>query len=165
VPTENVVIRNCKMSDGHGGVVIGSEMTGGAWNIFAENCTMNSPNLDRALRIKTNSVRGGTAENVYLRNITVGQVAEAVLRINFLYGEGDVGDFTPTVKNIFMERVTSGKSRYALFIQGYDRSPITAVHLSDCTFENVEKPNQLVGVKGLVLDNVMINGEQAESVK
>jgi polygalacturonase len=165
VPTENVVIRNCKMSDGHGGVVIGSEMTGGAWNIFAENCTMNSPNLDRALRIKTNSVRGGTAENVYLRNITVGQVAEAVLRINFLHGEGDVGDFTPTVKNIFMERVTSGKSRYALFIQGYDRSPITAVHLSDCTFENVEKPNQLVGVKGLVLDNVMINGEQAESVK
>lgn len=165
VPTENVVIRDCKMSDGHGGVVIGSEMTGGARNIFAENCTMDSPNLDRALRIKTNSVRGGTVEDVYLRDITVGQVAEAILKINFLYGEGDAGDFTPTVKNIFMERVSSNKSKYALFIQGYDRSPITGIHLTDCTFKNVAKPNLLVGVKGLILHNVMINGQLAHSTK
>lgn len=159
VPTEDVVIRNCKMSDGHGGVVIGSEMTGGARNIFAEDCTMDSPNLDRALRIKTNSVRGGTVENVYLRNVTVGQVAEAVLKINFFYGEGDVDDYTPIVKNIYLDRVTSSKSKYALSIRGYDRSPITGVRLTDCAFDNVEKPNLLVGVEGLVLDNVTINGE------
>jgi len=165
VPTENVVIRNCEMSDGHGGVVIGSEMTGGARNIFAENCTMDSPNLDRALRIKTNSVRGGTVENVYLRDITVGQVAEAVVKINFLYGEGDVGDYTPTVRNIFLERVTSRKSKYALSISGYDRSPITNVHLANCTFENVDKPNRLVGVEGLVWDNVTINGKPVRSTK
>jgi polygalacturonase len=58
IPTENLVIRNCTMKDGHGGVVIGSEITGGARNIFAEDCYMDSPNLDRALRIKTNSMRG-----------------------------------------------------------------------------------------------------------
>lgn len=165
VPTENVVIRNCKMSDGHGGVVIGSEMTGGARSVFAEHCTMDSPNLDRALRIKTNSVRGGTVENVFLRDIAVGQVAEAIVKINFHYGEGDAGDYTPTVRHVFLERVTSRKSRYALAIQGYDRSPITDVHLRNCTFENVERPNLLVGVKGLVLDNVMINGQLAQSMK
>ncbi len=158
-PSENIVIRNCQMKDGHGGVVIGSEMTGGARNIFAENCTMDSPNLDRALRIKTNSVRGGTVENVYMRNVKIGQVAEAVLKINFNYGEGDTGKFTPTVRNINMENVTSGKSKYGLSISGYERSPITGIHLNNCTFDNVEKSNVLIGVENLTLKNVKINGE------
>ena len=157
VPSENIVIRNCQMKDGHGGVVIGSEMTGGARNIFAENCTMDSPNLDRALRIKTNSVRGGTVENVYMRNIKIGQVAEAVLKINFNYGEGDTGKFTPTVRNINMENVTSGKSKYGLSISGYERSPITGIQLKNCIFDNVQKSNILVGVKDLAMENVMIN--------
>ncbi len=159
VPSENIIVRDCEMKDGHGGVVIGSEMTGGARNVFAENCIMDSPNLDRALRIKTNSVRGGFVENVYMRNVTVGQVAEAVLKINFFYGEGDTGEFTPTVCNINMENVTSEKSRYALLINGYERSPITDVTLKNCTFNNVERENKLVGIKNLVLDNVKINGE------
>ena len=162
VPSENIVIQDCQMKEGHGGVVIGSEMSGGARNIFAENCTMDSPNLDRALRIKTNSVRGGFVENVYARNITIGQVREAVLKVNFYYGEGDVGDFMPTVRNINLENVTSKKSKYALFIKGYDRSPITDIHLKDCTFDNVIKSNMLVGVKDLVLENVKINGEVVE---
>ena len=150
------------MKDGHGGVVIGSEMTGGARNIFAENCTMDSPNLDRALRIKTNSVRGGTVENIYMRNVKIGQVAEAVLKINFNYGEGDTGKFTPTVRNINMENVTSGKSKYALSISGYERSPITDINLKNCTFDNVEKSNILIGVENLALKNVKINGEPAK---
>ena len=84
VPIENVIVRNCTMKDGHGGVVIGSEISGGARNIFAERCRMDSPRLDRALRIKTNSVRGGTVEGVYMRDVTVGEVAEAVLTIDYL---------------------------------------------------------------------------------
>jgi polygalacturonase len=160
-PSENIIIRNCQMKDGHGGVVIGSETSGGTRNVFAENCTMDSPNLDRALRIKTNSVRGGTIENIYLRNIKIGQVAEAVLKVNFQYGEGDAGDFTPIVRNINMENVTSGKSRYAFSISGYERSPITGIHLKNCVFNNVEKNNVLVGVKNLDLMNVEINGKPA----
>jgi polygalacturonase len=159
MPSENIVIRNCLMKDGHGGVVIGSEMTGGARNIFAENCNMDSPNLERALRIKTNSVRGGTVENVYLRNIIIGQVAEAVVKINFHYGEGDTGDYPPTVRNINLENTISKKSKYALSISGYDRSPITGIRLKNCIFDNVDKPNVLVGVGKLTLQNVKINGE------
>jgi polygalacturonase len=164
VPSENIIIRNCQMKDGHGGVVMGSEMTGGARNVFAENCTMDSPNLDRALRIKTNSVRGGVVENIYMRNVTIGQVAEAVLKINFFYGEGDTGNFPPAVRNINMENVTSKKSRYALFIRAYDRSPATDIHLKDCTFDNVERENILEGVKNLTLENVKINGEVLNEV-
>jgi len=159
VPSENIVIRNCRMRDGHGGVVLGSETSGSVRNVFAENCAMDSPNLDHALRIKTNSVRGGTVENVYLRNITIGQVAQAVLKIDFLYGEGDAGDFVPTVRNINMESVISKKSRYALFITAYERSPATGIHLTNCTFDNVEKPNVLAGVENLTLSDVKINGQ------
>ncbi|MHC4545184.1 MAG: glycosyl hydrolase family 28 protein, partial [Planctomycetota bacterium] len=87
IPSENIVVRRCKMKDGHGGVVMGSEMSGGVRNVFVEDCTMDSPNLDRALRIKTNSVRGGFVENIYMRNVSIGQVGDAVLKINFYYGE------------------------------------------------------------------------------
>jgi polygalacturonase len=76
VPSEDIVIRRCSFADGHGGVTIGSEMTGGVRNVFAEDLQMNSPNLNNVLRLKTNSARGGFIEDVYLRNTAVGQVAQ-----------------------------------------------------------------------------------------
>src|SRR5262249_16228061 len=81
VPTENVLIRTWTMLDGHGGVVLGSEITGGIRNVLAEHCEMDSPHLQRALRIKSNSLRGGFVENVLFRNIHVGQVANEVFLI------------------------------------------------------------------------------------
>jgi polygalacturonase len=159
VPVENVVIRNCSMKDGHGGVVIGSEISGGARNVFAEACRMDSPQLDRALRIKTNSVRGGTIEGIYLRDVTIGQVAEAVVTINFFYEEGDAGTFPPVVRDVHLQNVTSRKSEYALLLRGYERAPITNVRLSDCRFDGVAKPDVLEHVKGLEFDNVTVNGQ------
>ncbi len=161
VPSENIIVRSCQMKAGHGGVVIGSEMSGGVRNIFAENCIMDDPNLDRGLRIKTNSLRGGFIENVYVRNITIGQVKEAVLHIYFFYGEGDKGGFVPIVRNINMENVTCRKSKYAFFIKGYERSPITDVRLKNCTFDNIASADVISNVKNMVLENVKIN----ESVK
>jgi polygalacturonase len=162
-PSENIVIQNCQMKEGHGGVVIGSEMTGGARNVFAENCVMDSPNLDRAIRIKTNSTRGGFVENVYVRNITIGEVREAVLKINFYYEEGDTGDFTPMVRNINLENIASQKSKYALYLKGYERSPITDVRLKNCVLNNTEEPDVIGNVKNLVMENVLINGKPVEN--
>ncbi len=159
VPIENVVIRDCQMKDGHGGVVIGSEISGGARHIFAERCRMDSPQLDRALRIKTNSVRGGVVEHVYMRDVTVGEVAEAVVTVNFFYEEGDAGVFPPVVRDIEVRRVTSRKSQYALLLRGYAHDPVTDVRLVDCTFDGVAKPDVLEAVKDLVLTNVRINGQ------
>jgi polygalacturonase len=158
-PIENVIVRNCVMKDGHGGVVIGSEVSGGARNIFAEKCRMDSPNLDRALRIKTNSVRGGFVEHVYMRECTVGQVAEAVVTVNLFYEEGDTGKFPPTVREIDVRNVTSGKSQYALLLRGYPYSPVRDIRVVDCTFDNVEKDDVVEGVSGLSLTNVRINGK------
>jgi polygalacturonase len=158
-PVENVVIRDCSMRDGHGGVVIGSEISGGARNVFAERCRMDSPRLDRALRMKTNSVRGGIIEGVYMRDVTVGQVAEAVVTIDFFYEEGDTGKYPPTVRDIDVRNVTSQKSQYALLLRGYAHAPITGVRISDCRFDGVEKADVLEAVKDLELANVTINGK------
>jgi polygalacturonase len=158
VPVENVVIRDCTMKDGHGGVTIGSEISGGARNIFAERCRMDSPQLDRALRLKTNSVRGGTIEKVFMRDVTVGQVKEAIVAVDFNYEEGDAGKFPPVVRDIEVRNVTSSKSTYGLLLRGYAHTPITNLRLVNCKFDNVERPDVLEHVKDVAFTNVSING-------
>jgi len=157
VPSENIVIQNCMMKEGHGGVVIGSEISGGVKNVFAENCSMNSPNLDRAIRIKTNAVRGGVIENLYVRNITVGEVKEAVIKINFHYEEGDKGTFLPVVRNLNISNITSEKSEYAFWIKAFENSPVNSIKVENCNFKNVEKENVIEYVESMKMDSVIIN--------
>ncbi len=158
IPAENIVVRDCEMKDGHGGVVIGSEVSGGARNIFAERCRMNSPQLDRALRIKSNSVRGGTIEHVYMRDVTVGQVAESIVTVDFFYEEGDAGKFPPVVRDVEVRNVTGKKSQYVLLLRGYGHDPVSDVRVVDCTFADVAKPDVLESVKDVVFSNVKVNG-------
>jgi len=159
VPCENVVVRNCRMKDGHGGVSIGSEVSGGIRNVFMENNRMDSPHLDRALRIKTNSFRGGALENFYFRNNTVGEVARAVIDIDFYYEEGPGGPFTPSVRNVMVENVTSQRSRYALYLRGYADAKISGVRISHCVFKNVAEPDVVENVAGLELADDLRNGQ------
>ena len=166
-PIQNVVVRDCTMRDGHGGVVIGSEMSGGARQVFAERCQMDSPNLERVLRIKTNSIRGGVVEGVYMRDVTAGQVADAIVRINFLYEEGDAGDF-PQIKIVIVLKFLFFIIRiiflmilcriYALYLIGYPHAPIRDVHLADCRFAGVEQGSVIEHVEGLTFDDVTVNG-------
>jgi polygalacturonase len=157
-PIENVIVRDCTMKDGHGGMTIGSEISGGARNIFAERCKMDSPNLNIALRIKTNSVRGGVIERVFMRDVTIGQVSQAVVTVDFLYEEGNTGKYPPVVRDVEVRNVTSQKSRYALSLRGYANTPVTNVRLKDCKFDNVAEADVLENVKDLRLENVAVNG-------
>jgi polygalacturonase len=156
MPTENVIVRNCRMKDGHGGVTLGSEISGGVRNVFAERCVMDSPNLDRALRFKNNAMRGGLLENVYMRDVEVGQVADAVLSIDFHYEEGANGPFKPLVRNVHMQNVTSKKSKYALYLRGLPNAPIYDISIENCTFDNVDQANVIEHVVDLDLDAVRI---------
>jgi polygalacturonase len=162
-PIENVIIRDCDMLDGHGGVTIGSEISGGARNIFIERCRMDSPRLDRALRFKTNSVRGGLIERVAMRHVTIGEVSEAIVAADFFYEEGDTGAFTPALRDVNVRQVTSRKSRYAFLLRGYQRSPIAGLHVSDCTFDGVAQPDVMEHVRDVVLSNVRVNGERRDA--
>jgi polygalacturonase len=159
VPSENIVIQGCTMANGHGGVVIGSEISGGVRNVFAENCTMNSPLLDRALRIKTSSMRGGVVENVYLRNIEVGQVAEQVIRVNMFYE--DSGPYIPVVRNIEVKDMTvQNGGEVGVLLDGYEESPVQNLRLINVKINNVKVPYKFSNVKNIEFENVTINGKQ-----
>lgn len=161
IPIENVIIRNCKMKNGHGGVVMGSEISGGVKNIFVEDCEMDSPELDRAIRFKTNNNRGGVTDSIFIRNLKIGQVSEAVVRITSMYDptEGQ-GQFPPIIKNVFISGITSGKANYALFFEGLaDFSTIENIHIENSSFSGVKRSNITENVKNLTLKNVKINGE------
>ena len=163
VPSENIVVRNCTMKEGHGGVVIGSEISGGVKNVFVYDCKMDSPNLDRAIRLKTNSIRGGVIENLFVKDVTIGQVKEAAIHINYFYEEGDKGDFTPIVRNIYVKNMKCDKSPYAIWIKAYDRSPVQNLLLEDCSFNGVENTNVMESVKDVSFKNVKINGKEIKA--
>ena len=165
-PSKNIIIRNCKMQNGHGGVVIGSEISGGCQNVYAHDCEMDSPNLDRVLRIKTNSCRGGIIENINMRNVTVGQCGEAVLKINTDYEPKEVccRGFYPTVRNVTMENVTCQKSKYGVMIVGYDDPQlaytVNNITVRNCQFDGVtSKPVHQIGLaENVKYENLIING-------
>lgn len=162
IPSENIIVRNCYMKNGHGGVVIGSEISGGYKTLFVENCKMDSPELDRVIRIKTNPCRGGVIEDVYVRNVEVGQCKEAVLKINLDYEAKEKcrRDFPPTVRNVYLENVTCNKSKYGVMIVGLkDRCNVYDIEVKDCKFNGVAAGNNITGqVKDVVFDNLKING-------
>ncbi len=157
VPSENIIVRNCTMYEGHGGVVIGSEISGNVRMVFVENCIMDSKNLERAIRIKSNSLRGGVVEDIYIRNLKVLQVSEATFKINLFYSTGR-GKFYPVIRNIYLEEVHSYKSKYPIWINAGEETPVENIYLINCTFEEAEKENFIKNARNLVMENVSING-------
>ena len=151
------------MADGHGGVVIGSEISGGFSNLFVEDCEMDSPELLRVIRIKTSDCRGGVIENVNVRNVRVGKCSEAVLKINLMYEPGEECDrsFPPFVRDVTLENVTSGESRYGIYIIGLEESVnVTGISLRNCIFNGVQEGTSITGAADVKLKKVFINGKK-----
>jgi polygalacturonase len=169
IPSENIVVRRCKMADGHGGVVIGSEISGGFRNLFVEDCMMDSPNLDRVIRIKTSTARGGIIENIYVRNIEVGQCRESVLHINLNYEPNEKArrGFNPLVRNVNMENVNCRKSLYGVYFSVLENEAnIQDIRLQNCRLEGVTTGgNYVKGQIGTVtFDRVTINGKAVKTL-
>ncbi|WP_281226230.1 glycoside hydrolase family 28 protein [Flavobacterium aquiphilum] len=159
--SENIIVQNCTMFDGHGGVTIGSEISGGVSNVYVENCIMNSPNLDIAIRLKTNSKRGALIENFYVRNIEIGQVKEAVLKADMFYNVhgNQNGDFIPRIENIYLENVkVKNGGKYAISAKGYKESPVKNITFKNVVIEKVELPYLIENVENLNLIDTYING-------
>jgi polygalacturonase len=155
-PTENVIMRNCFSKRGHGGLVIGSEMSGGVRNVFMEDCEFEG--TDRAIRIKSRADRGGVVENIFARNLKVKNMQREVVILNMDYGSDrqKLTKTTPPVfRNMQFENITGDGAPTAILIQG----------LADSLIENIRFVNMTIkstkGVvanfaKGLVFDNVQV---------
>lgn len=162
-PTENVIIQGCTMYDGHGGVVIGSETACGVRNIFIENCIMSSPNLDNALRVKSNSKRGSLIENIYMRNIEIGQVKEAVFKFNMKYGtlESADGNHIPVFRNIFVKDIhviNGGKT--GILVTALEASPVRNFHFTNIIIDTVEQCLSMDYYENIQMDEFYCNEKQ-----
>ena len=119
--------------------------------------------LDRALRIKNNAMRGGVLEHIYMRDVQVGQVADAVLSVDLYYEEGQKGPYVPVIRDVEMRNVTSRKSKYAIYARAYEKSEISDVRVIDCRFDGVAQGSVTEGVRGLVLTGTTVNGRPASA--
>lgn len=165
ISTENIIIENCEMIDGHGGVVIGSEMSAGVKNVFVQNCNMSSPNLDRAIRIKTNVQRGGFVDGLYVRKIKVGQVKECFLKINTKYYvySPPVGNFIPKIKNLIIEDSTvENAGKYGIWAEGLDNSKIENVVFKNIKIQKAEEDFKINNVENFKIINSYINNKKID---
>ena len=164
VPSENIVIADCLMREGHGGVTVGSEISGGCRNVFAERCRMDSPNLDFAIRFKNNAMRGGLLEHFSYRDIDVGQVKQAVIACDFNYEEGARGRFRPVLRDIVIERLRAKRAGQVLDAQGLPGAPVQQLTIRDSVFDGVVRPSEVRFTESLVLDRVRVNGADVRAL-
>ncbi len=154
--TENVIMRNCFSKRGHGGLVIGSEMSGDVRNVFMEDCEFER--TDRAIRIKSRADRGGVVENVFARNLKVKNMQREVVILNMDYSSDrqKLAKSTPPVfRNMQFENITGDGAPTAILIQGLADSPIENIRFTNMTIKST-KGVVANFVKGLVFDNVQV---------
>jgi polygalacturonase len=158
IPCENVVIRGCVMKDGHAGVAIGSELTGGVRNVFVQDCRMDSPALTRALIIKSNSYRGGSVEDIHLRRIAAGAIDKAFIQIWMLYEEGEGGGHVPHVARVSAQDCTIASTERVLIVRGLPHAPVRGLRLVNIRVGKEARPSVAVDVDPIELDRVVVNG-------
>ncbi len=163
-PSQNILVRHCRMKEGHGGVVVGSQISGGARWVFAENCRMDSPNLWYAIRFKNNALRGGLLENFYYRDLDVGQVGKAAITCDFNYEEGAKGPFIPQLKNVVVERLRVKNAVRVLDSQGLPQAPVNDITLRDCEFGGVTQPSIIKHTREVKLEKVRVNDKLVQEL-
>lgn len=147
MPTQNVIIKNCTVYHAHGGFVVGSEMSGGAKNIYVSDCTFIG--TDIGLRFKTVRGRGGIVENIYVQNINMKDIVGEAVLFDMYYAAVDpiktngeetsnivvekfpVTEATPEFKNFYFNNIVCDGASKAIFIRGLPEMPIKNVNLSN----------------------------------
>lgn len=160
VPCEHVLIENNEFADGHGGIALGSEMSGGIRSVLAVNNRFSSPNLTYALRLKTNARRGGKVEDVILADSVMEHVHGAAVHGTMLYEDGRNGNDLPVFRNIIIENITAHGGDYGIFLEAFDEVPITGLVLRNITIDGVSQTMRSMNWKEPVIEQVVINGKQ-----
>lgn len=155
-PTENVIMRNCFSRRGHGGLVIGSEMSGGVRNVFMEDCEFEG--TDRAVRIKSRADRGGVVEKIYARNLKVKNMRREVVIMNMDYGSDRSEVLTnqpPVFRDIQIENIVGDGAPTAILLTGMAESPIENIRFRNMTITST-RGVVASHVTGLKFENVQV---------
>lgn len=156
VPSENIVIRNCVMHRGHGGITIGSEISGGCRNVFARDLRMDSPRLHHAIRFKTNARRGGVIENIDIRNVEIARVRDNAISIEFNYEEGARGDHAPVLRNLTLENIATRSTGRVLLMEGFEAVVFENIIVRNSVFEGVKQEDRIRNAAPPVFENVQL---------
>ena len=176
IPCRDVVIEGCTVYHGHGGFVIGSEMSGGCKDIVIRNSVFIG--TDVGLRFKSTRGRGGVVENIYVDNIKMTDIAGEALIFDMYYGikpgapVPPVTEETPSFRNIYIKDVTCRSAKRAALFNGLPEMPMKNVVITDSRFR-ADAGFLLNHVDGLTLDNVTVDvagdkiteGEGVKNVK
>lgn len=167
-PTENVIVKNNVVYRAHGGFVIGSEMSGGARNIFVSDCTFIG--TDVGLRFKTTRGRGGVVEKIYIKNISMRDInTDAILFDMYYMGKspGEDGDAknevippvteaTPQFRDFYVDNVVCVGAERALEVRGLPEMSIKGIHLQNLSFKT-NKGIDITEGEGISLKNVYLD--------
>jgi polygalacturonase len=152
-PTTNVIVRRCRMRDGHGAATVGGEVSGGVHHVFFEKCTLESPNLLWAICFRNNAQRGGMVEHVYFRDITVSAARLSALSVDFQYDEGATGQYSPVLPNVEVAYMRSASAERVVELHGIPNGIIENVLARNCVFDNVSKGSVIDNTTGVTLSD------------
>lgn len=160
-PSQNIVIRNVELGSRHGGICVGSEMSGGARNIFIENCRITS--VDAGLYFKGNLDRGGLVEHVRARNVTAKTVRSGLVRFQTDYKETNKNRLPPTFRDFVLENLLCGQSSCAINIEGLPGAPIRDVTIRRVKVAKAGTPCNIVEARNIFFERVEVNGQTLPS--
>ena len=166
-PTENVIVDNCRVFQGHGGFVVGSEMSGGVKNISVSNCQFLG--TDVGLRFKSNRGRGGVVENIYVNNINMFDIVTESFLFDLYYGGAkteqsfSVDETTPAFRNIYVNNLTSRNARQAMFFNGLPEMNITNINVENTTITAIYGA-ELIESSDITFRNVKIYPEEGPAL-
>jgi hypothetical protein len=162
-PAENYTISNCTMADGHGGVVIGSETSGGVKNITIANCIFDG--TLRGIRIKSARGRGGVIEDVRVSNIVLRHIQDEAVVITTFYEKSDpepVSERTPVLRNIRLSGLM-GEARIAADLSGLEEMPLENISFSDFKLDTTTGMS-IKDARNVSLHNVIINAAKGSPI-
>lgn len=163
VPCENITITNCTMLSGHGGVVIGSEMSGSVRNVTISNCVFDG--TDRGIRLKSTRGRGGVVENIRVSNIVMRNIQQEAVILDLKYSkmpEEPVSERTPIFRNIHISNLTGVDVKTPIYIRGLEESPITDITLTNIDIHQARLKSEFINCERVKLTDVMVDGEKIE---
>lgn len=168
-PTENVTITHCTIGTGHGGIAIGSEMSGGVRNVTVSDCTMNG--TEGGLRFKTTRGRGGVVENINISNIRMSNIIKEAIGFNMYYmikGAKEqlkpVDETTPQFRNFHISDIQCSGAQFAIQMHGLPEMPITDITLSDANL-TAQEGGSIIDGKNITLRNVHVNAGSPVTLK
>ena len=164
-PSENIVIRRCRTQHGHGGVVIGSEMSGGVRNVFVSDCRFDGTQC--GIRMKSRRGRGGVVENIWVRDVTMGEIPRDAITVSMLYGSGAVAPRTlepPTFRGIHIKNVTCKKAGRAVELVGLPGRPIENITLEGISIV-ADAGVHCADVQNVKLTNVQVTAKDGPVIQ